>query len=67
MDPFLDLAIQEARLGSDEGGIPIGAALVNAGELELRDDATCHSLRQGFIRRQPELWSEDIGTLASEG
>jgi len=30
---FLDLAIEQARLGWDEGGIPIGAALVHEGEV----------------------------------
>jgi creatinine deaminase len=34
MDPdFLRLAIEEARAGLDEGGIPIGAALVADGKL----------------------------------
>jgi creatinine deaminase len=28
-DPFLEAAIQEARLGAQEGGIPIGSALVH--------------------------------------
>lgn len=30
---FLDLAIEQARIGWDEGGIPIGAALVHRGEV----------------------------------
>lgn len=30
---FLDLAIEQARIGWDEGGIPIGAALVHNGEV----------------------------------
>jgi cytosine deaminase len=30
---FLDVAVQEARTGLDEGGIPIGAALVSEGRL----------------------------------
>lgn len=30
---FLDLAIEQARIGWDEGGIPIGAALVHEGEV----------------------------------
>jgi len=33
MDRFLDAAIDEARLGLDEGGIPIGAALVIDGRI----------------------------------
>jgi creatinine deaminase len=30
---FLDVAIEQARLGRDEGGVPIGAALVVDGEV----------------------------------
>ncbi|NPC98582.1 nucleoside deaminase [Nocardioides sp. zg-DK7169] len=30
---FLDLAVEQARLGWEEGGIPIGAALVHSGEV----------------------------------
>jgi cytosine deaminase len=30
---FLDLAIEQARIGWDEGGVPIGAALVHDGEV----------------------------------
>ncbi|GAC1614807.1 MAG: nucleoside deaminase [Gemmatimonadaceae bacterium] len=30
-DPFMDAAIAEARLGLDEGGIPIGSVLVHRG------------------------------------
>jgi len=30
---FLDLAIEQARLGWEEGGVPIGAALVRNGEV----------------------------------
>ncbi len=30
---FLDLAIEQARLGWDEGGVPIGVALVRNGEV----------------------------------
>ncbi|MEO7269021.1 MAG: nucleoside deaminase [Knoellia sp.] len=30
---FLDLAVEQARIGWDEGGIPIGAALVHEGEV----------------------------------
>ncbi len=32
-DPFLSAAIDEARLGSQEGGIPIGSVLVLDGEI----------------------------------
>ena len=30
---FLDLAVEQARIGWDEGGVPIGAALVHEGEV----------------------------------
>lgn len=30
---FLDLAIEQARLGWDEGGVPIGVALIRNGEV----------------------------------
>jgi cytosine deaminase len=33
MDPFLAAAIEEARLGLNEGGIPIGSVLVLDGEI----------------------------------
>lgn len=32
-DPFLDAAIEEARCGVREGGIPIGAVLVHGGRI----------------------------------
>jgi creatinine deaminase len=32
-DPFLQEAIEEARIGEREGGIPIGAVLVHAGRI----------------------------------
>ena len=33
MDPFLFAALEEAKLGLSEGGIPIGAVLVHHGEI----------------------------------
>ncbi|MFT5466337.1 MAG: creatinine deaminase [Verrucomicrobiales bacterium] len=33
MDPFLDAAIEEARLGAAEGGIPIGSVIVHEGKI----------------------------------
>ena len=33
MDPFLEAAIEEARLGEAEGGIPIGSVLVHKGRI----------------------------------
>mgnify|MGYP002626151034 FL=1 len=38
MDPFLEAAIEEAQLGRDEGGIPIGSALGIDGEIVGRGD-----------------------------
>ena len=36
MDPFLDAAIDEARKGLAEGGIPIGSVLVTDGQIVAR-------------------------------
>jgi cytosine deaminase len=33
MDPFLQAAIEEAKLGSKEGGIPIGSVLAHRGKI----------------------------------
>lgn len=33
MDPFMKAAIDEARLGLDEGGIPIGSVIVHDGRI----------------------------------
>lgn len=33
MDPFLQAAIDEAKLGLSEGGLPIGSVLVRAGQI----------------------------------
>ena len=33
MDPFLQAAIEEAKLGLAEGGIPIGSVIVHQGEI----------------------------------
>jgi creatinine deaminase len=143
-DPFLQAAIEEARLGLSEGGIPIGSVLVHGGKIigrghnrrvqrgsailhgemdvlenagrqsasvyrecilyttlspcsmcsgaillyriprviigenrtfmgeeellrsrgvtiEVLQDEECIRLMQGFIRRNPKLWNEDIG------
>ncbi|MGD9896721.1 MAG: nucleoside deaminase [Candidatus Methylacidiphilaceae bacterium] len=35
-DPFLDAAITEARAGFEEGGIPIGAVIVQGGQILAR-------------------------------
>src|SRR5438132_1300748 len=36
MDPFLEAAIEQARIGLNEGGIPIGSVLVIDGEIVAR-------------------------------
>lgn len=33
MDPFLEAAVDEARLGLSEGGIPIGSVIVHEGKI----------------------------------
>jgi creatinine deaminase len=33
MDPFIEAAIEEARIGLDEGGIPIGSVIVHRGRI----------------------------------
>ena len=33
MDPFMQAAIDEARLGREEGGIPIGSVIVHEGQI----------------------------------
>lgn len=36
MDPFMQVAIEEAQRGADEGGIPIGSVLVKDGKIIAR-------------------------------
>jgi len=36
MDPFLEIAIEEARISKNEGGIPIGSVLVVDGKIKGR-------------------------------
>ena len=36
MDPFMQVAIEEAQRGADEGGIPIGSVLVKDGNIIAR-------------------------------
>ena len=33
MDPFIEAAIEEARIGLAEGGIPIGSVIVHQGSI----------------------------------
>lgn len=74
MDIYLQAAIAEARKGLAEGGIPkvvVGENRTFQGpeeylrlrgvELSIVDSAECRELMSDFIRRNPELWNEDIG------
>ena len=74
---WLALALEQARLGRAEGGIPIGAVLVADGrvlgaegllrqqgvELVNLDSAECRQLMREFIAAEPALWHEDIGEV----
>lgn len=56
MDPFLQAAIEEARLGLAEGGIPIGSVIVHKGSIigrghnrrVQRDSAILHGEMDAF-------------------
>ena len=74
MDVFLQAAIEEARKGVAEGGIPrvvVGENQTFMGEedllrsrgviVEVIQDPTCIAMMQDFIAAKPELWNEDIG------
>ena len=53
MDPFMDAAIEEARLGLDEGGIPIGSVLVHDGRIIGRGHN--RRLQQGSVVLHGEM------------
>jgi len=58
MNAFLEAALDEARAGFAEGGIPIGSVLVHGGRIPGRG----HNRRvQKDSAAHPELWNEDIG------
>ena len=74
MDRFLEAALDEARQGLEEGGIPrviIGENHTFMGEeewltsrgvmLEVLQDEECVRIMTGFIAEKPDLWNEDIG------
>lgn len=76
----MQAAIEEARLGLQEGGIPKvvigenqtfmgGEALLRSQgvELQVLQDNTCIELMRHFIASKPELWNEDIGEQAHSG
>ena len=52
-DPFLDAALAEARVGRDEGGIPIGAVLVHDGEIVGRGHN--RRIQDGSVIRHGEM------------
>lgn len=73
-DRFLQAAIDEAKQGLGEGGIPkvvIGENQTFMGEedllrsrgvkVEVVQDPACIGLMKCFIAAKPELWNEDIG------
>jgi cytosine deaminase len=63
-DPFLHIAIEEARLGLAEGGIPIGSALVIDGELVARGHN--RRVQQGSVIRHAEMdCLENAGRLTA--
>ena len=52
-DPFLAAAIEEARKGKDEGGVPIGSVLVIDGEIVGR--GRNRRVQQGSVIRHAEM------------
>lgn len=53
MDPFLEAAIAEARLGLSQGGIPIGSVLVYQGRILGRGHN--QRVQQGSVIRHGEM------------
>ena len=53
MDPFLQAAIDEARQGLDEGGIPIGSVIVHRGRIIGRGHN--RRVQQGSVIRHGEM------------
>lgn len=61
---FLDVAIQQARIGRDEGGVPIGAALVADGQ--VLGAGHNRRVQQGSAIRHGETDAlEEAGRLAA--
>ncbi len=99
MDRFLKAALDEAKKGYEEGGLPIGSVLVYKGKIigrghnrRLQNNSAilhaemdaienagrqkavvyenctlyttnkeCYGLLQKFIKKNPDIWNEDIG------
>lgn len=60
IDPFMDAAIQEAKLGLAAGGIPIGSVLVKDGSIVGRG----HNLR---VQRSSAILHAEMSALESIG
>jgi len=60
MDPFLQAAIDEARRGNEEGGIPIGSVLVHAGTIIGRG----HNRR---VQRSSAILHAEMDALENAG
>lgn len=60
MDSYLAAAVQEARVGGDEGGIPIGAVLVIDGEIVGRG----HNRR---VQRESAVLHAEMDCLENAG
>ncbi len=60
IDPFMDAAIQEAKLGLAAGGIPIGSVLVKNGSIVGRG----HNLR---VQRSSAILHAEMSALESIG
>lgn len=53
MDPFMQAAIEEAKAGLAEGGIPIGSVIVHAGKIIGRGHN--RRIQQGSVIRHGEM------------
>ena len=53
MDSFMTAALEQARLGREEGGLPIGSVLVLEGEIISR--GRNHRYQQGSVIRHAEM------------
>jgi cytosine deaminase len=65
MDVFFEAALDEARVGADEGGIPIGSVLVIDGEVVGRGHN--RRVQKGSVVRHAEMDAlEDAGRLSAD-
>ena len=63
-DPFLTAAIEEARLGLDEGGIPIGSVLVIDGKIVGRGHNRRVQRRSAILHAEMDCF-ENAGRLSA--